>query len=78
MIKESTPNTPVYALFISIIRELLKERNSALVKISHDANVASHELARLGRVYRRAQVWLMDFPMEISDAITNDCNSLKV
>jgi hypothetical protein len=53
-IKESTPNTSVYALCISVIREILKERNSAFVKISRDANVASHELARLGRVYHRA------------------------
>jgi hypothetical protein len=78
MIKESTPNTSVYALCISVIRELLKERNFALVKISRDANVASHELARVGRVvYHRAQVWLMNFPVESSDAITNDCNFSK-
>jgi hypothetical protein len=78
LIKEGTPNISVYAFRISIFRYLLKERGSSLAKISRDANGASHELARLGRVHHRTQVWLMEFPVEISDAIAFDCNSLKV
>lgn len=53
MIKKSSPNTSAYAFRISVIRDLLKERN---VKISRGANVASHELAKLGRTQGRTAV----------------------
>jgi hypothetical protein len=56
LIKESTPNTSIYAFRINVIRELLRERGSTLVKISRDGNGVSHELARLGRLKHQTQV----------------------
>jgi hypothetical protein len=74
LLNEGTPNSLVHAFLISAIRELLRERNFSIVKMSRDVNMASHELARLGRVQKRTQVWLMDSPQEIAAVITNDCN----
>jgi ribonuclease HI len=74
LLNEGTPNSSVHAFRISAIRELLRERNFSIVKMSRDVNMASHELARLGRVHKRTHVWLMDFPQEISEVITSDCN----
>ncbi|KAK1644842.1 hypothetical protein QYE76_062647 [Lolium multiflorum] len=48
LIKEATPNTSIYAFRISVIRELLREREISVSKISRDANRASHELAKIG------------------------------
>jgi ribonuclease HI len=76
LIKESTPNTSIYAFRINVIRELLRERDSTLVKISRDCNQVSHELAQMGRCMRRTQVWLGNSPPEISQAMQNDCNSV--
>jgi hypothetical protein len=59
---------------VSVIRELLKERNFPLVKVSRDVNMVSHELARLGRVDRRTELWLPDSPEEVASAIAVDCN----
>jgi hypothetical protein len=56
LVKESTPNTSIYAFRINVIRELLRERGSTLVKISRDGNSVSHELARLGRLKHQTQV----------------------
>jgi hypothetical protein len=56
LIKESTPNTLVYAFRITAIRELLGEINSSTVKVSRYANVVIHELAKLGRVKQRTEV----------------------
>jgi hypothetical protein len=74
LIKDTTPNTLVYAFRISAIRELLRERDINVIKISRDANRVSHELAKLGRVSRRTAAWLVDFPQEINQAIEHDCN----
>jgi hypothetical protein len=56
LIKESTPNTSAYAFSINVIREFLREREIKIAKISPDVNVASHELAKLGRVHGRTEV----------------------
>jgi methylphosphotriester-DNA--protein-cysteine methyltransferase len=42
LIKDTTPNTSVYAFRISAIRELLREREISVIKISFDANMVSH------------------------------------
>jgi hypothetical protein len=78
LVKESTPNTSIYAFRINVIRDLLRERGSTLLKISRDGNCVSHELARLGRLKHQTQVWLESFLSEISAAVTADCNSLYV
>jgi hypothetical protein len=62
--KEKTPNTSIYVFQISAICELLRERNFTLVKTGQDVNLASHELAKLGRVAQRTEMWLMGFPRE--------------
>ena len=74
LIKESTPNTSTYAFRISSIRDLIKERETKLASISCDGNGASHELARLGRVQARTEVWPGSFPLELAMAIATDCN----
>lgn len=55
-----------------MIQELIRERDIQVVQISRDANKASHELARLGRVQGRTAVWLRNHPPEIADAIYAD------
>ncbi|KAK1626172.1 hypothetical protein QYE76_000487 [Lolium multiflorum] len=57
MIKQIPPNISAYAFRINEIREVLRERDSPLVKISREANNASHELAKLARVQGRAEAW---------------------
>jgi ribonuclease HI len=74
LIRETTPNTSIYAFRVSFIRELLKERNIKLDKVSRDANMASHELAKIGRIEHRSAVWFMDLPPAVSRAIDQDCN----
>jgi ribonuclease HI len=58
LIKDTTPNTLAYAFRINVIRELLRKRGCKLNRISREANSASHELARLGRVQGRTKMWL--------------------
>lgn len=74
LIKESTPNTSIYTFNISRIRDVIKERGTKTASINRDANGASHELARTGRVQNRTEVWLRSFPQEISRAVDFDCN----
>jgi ribonuclease HI len=74
LIKDSTPNTSVYAFSITTIRELLRERESSLAKINREANVVSHELAKLGRMQGRTEFWLRDYPREVAVAVASDCN----
>ena len=57
-----------YAFRVTAIREFMTAR------ISRDVNLVSHELARIGRVQSRTELWLRDFPQEIAEAISNDCN----
>jgi hypothetical protein len=49
-------------------------RNSSIVKIGREENRASHELAQLGRVQSRTEVWLGNFPSELSATLAEDCN----
>jgi hypothetical protein len=65
---------PMLFVLMSFV-ELLRERGCKLRRISREANSASHELARLGRVQGRTKVWLRECPPEVSEAIANDCNS---
>jgi ribonuclease HI len=74
MINSRAPNISANAFRISVIRENLLERNSKLVKIGREANVASHELAKLARVHGRTNVWLSVPPPEIAGVIASDCN----
>jgi hypothetical protein len=76
LIKKSTPNTSRYASRIQIIRELLRERNTALAKIQRDANRVSHELAKVGRVQGRTETWVQNLPSEVAKAVSLDCNPL--
>jgi hypothetical protein len=48
MINDTTPNFYAYAFKVNVIRELLRERKSRLVKISREINSVSHELAKIG------------------------------
>jgi hypothetical protein len=74
LILETTPNTSAYAFRINVIRELLRERDVKIVKISREANIVSHELAKLGRIQGRTDFWLNNAPQDIALAIANDCN----
>jgi ribonuclease HI len=74
LIKETTPNTSIYAFTISAIREMLQERDIRVIKISRDANMASHELAKIGRVDQRTAISFVDLPLLVSQAIEFDCN----
>jgi hypothetical protein len=78
VINEKTPNTSIYAFQVSAIRELLRESNFTLVKIGRMVNGASHELARLGRVAQRTEMWLMGFPEEIAMIITEEGNPATI
>jgi ribonuclease HI len=75
MINGRAPNISANAFRISVIRENSMDRNSRLVKIGREANLASHELAKLARVHGRTNVWLGISPPEIADVIASDCNS---
>jgi hypothetical protein len=75
LIKDSTPNTSVYAGRVAAIRELLRERDSYVAKVSRELNCVSHGLAKLGRVHGRTELWLSNYPQEVADAVHHDCNS---
>ncbi|KAK1699604.1 hypothetical protein QYE76_016301 [Lolium multiflorum] len=77
LIRDDTPNTSIYAARVQVIREMMRERDVVVVKISREANRASHELAKLGRVQDRTATWLRSFPLEIATVIHSDCNSIN-
>jgi hypothetical protein len=78
LIKDSTPNTSVYAGRVAAIRELLRERDSYVAKVSRELNCVSHGLAKLGRVHGRTELWLSNYPQEVADAVHHDCNSPSI
>jgi ribonuclease HI len=78
LISDKGPNISAYAFQITAIRELLRERESRITKISREANVASHELARLARVNEHSEMWLGDYPPDIAEALARDCNPVIV
>jgi hypothetical protein len=63
LIKSLGPNISAYAFHINVIRELLGERNCSIVKIRREEDKASYELATLGRVQGRTEVWLGNFAL---------------
>jgi hypothetical protein len=71
-----TSSTPVFAFNISAICELLRERDSHLVKINREVNGLAHELSKIGRVKHRTEFWLSGFPQDVSEAVAYDCNSM--
>ena len=77
LIRKGAPNTSIHAFRITRIRELLQERDIQLFSISRDANGASHELARMGRVQNRTESWLRSFPQEIAKALDFDRNPAR-
>jgi ribonuclease HI len=77
LIKEGTPNKSIYAFRINSIRELLKERGTRVAQISRDVNQVSHELAKLGRIQHRAELWLRGHPDEVANAMNMDCNPIS-
>jgi hypothetical protein len=78
LIKESTPNTSMYAARVRVIRELLTERDVELARVDRNANCVSHELARFGRVNARTEFWLGTFPLGIGKYIADDCNPIII
>jgi hypothetical protein len=50
LIKECTLNASIYAFRIKVIRDLLRGKDSSLVKISRKRNQVSLELAKMGRL----------------------------
>ncbi|KAK1683369.1 hypothetical protein QYE76_044217 [Lolium multiflorum] len=74
LIKEGTPNMSPYAFRIRSIRDLLKERDTTVVKISRVINQASHGLAKLGRIQHRTEFWLRGHPAEVAQAMELDRN----
>jgi hypothetical protein len=69
-------NLSAYAFRITTIRELLRERDTILVKINRSCNSVGHELAKIGRAQARTELWLRSFPPETAEAIANDCTSV--
>jgi hypothetical protein len=53
----------------------MREREIRVVKIYCEANCASHELAKLGRVHGTTRKWLRESPQEIAEVLSHDCNS---
>ncbi|KAK1660876.1 hypothetical protein QYE76_049035 [Lolium multiflorum] len=74
LIKKSTPNTSAYAFRVSVIRDLIQERDIEIGKVCREANTASHELAKFGRVQGRSEFWLSNVPQTVAEAMANDCN----
>jgi hypothetical protein len=78
LIHDKGPNVSAYAFQLNIIRELLRERECRVVKIYRDSNKVSHELAKLGRVHGHTELWLGDFPLEITKVLADVCNPVIV
>jgi hypothetical protein len=78
LINDATPNTSIYAFRVTIIRELIRKRDIAVIKISRDTNMVSHELAKLGRVYHRNAEWFAGLPREAAAAMVLDCNPVTI
>jgi ribonuclease HI len=47
-------------------------------KVSRSQNIASHELAKFGRLQDRTAVWLGSGPEEILHLILQDCNDIVI
>jgi hypothetical protein len=77
-IQQNTPNISVHAFRINAIRDLLRERDTKLVKISRDANNASHELAKLGRIQGKTEMSLGAPLPEIAEIIVSKCNPASI
>jgi hypothetical protein len=73
LIRKTTPNTSVFAFKVNVIHELLRERDTRIVKISHVIDSVSHELAKLARVQDHTEFWVSSFPEEVAAAIALDC-----
>jgi hypothetical protein len=54
---------------------MIRERGVQIAKINREVKGVSHELAKLDRVTGRTEFWLANFPAEIEQALSNDCNS---
>ena len=52
------PKHFICAFGINVIHEIIRERETKIARIGHDANVVSYELARVGRVKDKTKVWL--------------------
>jgi ribonuclease HI len=65
LINGAAPNISAYAFRVNLIRDMLRERESKLVKISREANRASHELAQLGRIQVRLNSGLVFLPRQL-------------
>jgi ribonuclease HI len=76
LINGSTPNISVYAFQVSRIRDLVRERECKCVKIDRTVNRVSHDLAHVGRVQAKTQVWLRQSPPEVAAAVAFDCISI--
>ncbi|KAK1642061.1 hypothetical protein QYE76_059866 [Lolium multiflorum] len=78
LIKQTSPNTTIYGSRIQEIREMLREREIRIAKVYREANLVSHELAKLGRVQHRTESWFQTYPQEIAEGIVSDCNSMNI
>jgi ribonuclease HI len=78
LIKECTPNNSIHAFRIVTIRELLRERESRLSKVSHEVNVVAHELAKMSRLQNKIDFWLSSFPRDVAVSIAIDCNLILI
>jgi hypothetical protein len=78
LLKEATLNLSAYAFRVNAIRDMMQERSTRIAKIGREANVVSHELARIGRVQNRTEFWLASAPPEIAKAIEHDRNSILI
>jgi hypothetical protein len=62
---------------MNCIRELLRERDTRVAKIFRVVNHVSHELAKLGRIQHRAELWLRGHPDEVANTMNMDCNPIS-
>jgi hypothetical protein len=72
LINDKGPNISAYAFQLNVIRDV------RVLKISRVLNQASHELAKLGRIQGRTELWMSTAaPPEITTVLQNNCNPMS-
>uniref|UniRef100_A0ACD5ZQT2 Uncharacterized protein n=1 Tax=Avena sativa TaxID=4498 RepID=A0ACD5ZQT2_AVESA len=74
MLNAATKDKSSLVHLVTSIKELLNEKGSTVTKIHRSQNMSSHTMAKLGRSKARTQFWIRNFPQELHDIVTNECN----
>jgi hypothetical protein len=57
---------------------MLRERGIRMAKVYREANLVSHELAKLGGVQHRTESWFQNYLQGDAETIISDCNSVDI